>query len=40
MSGPAGPELIMANDGMYQTISNDPERDRMAVLVNLATYED
>ncbi|HET8549230.1 MAG TPA: hypothetical protein VFL57_14550 [Bryobacteraceae bacterium] len=47
MSSPAGkpvlvnaPETIIANDDQYQTVSNNPERDRSTVLVQLATYEE
>jgi anti-sigma factor RsiW len=35
-----GPETIIANDDQYQTVSNNPERDRSTVLVQLATYEE
>jgi hypothetical protein len=34
------PETIIANDDQYQTVSNNPERDRSTVLVQLATYEE
>jgi hypothetical protein len=34
------PETIIAGDEMYQTVSNNPERDRSTVLVQLATYDE
>jgi hypothetical protein len=34
------PETIIASDEMYQTVSNNPERDRSTVLLHLATYDE
>jgi anti-sigma factor RsiW len=42
-SGPVlinAPEAIIANDDQYQTVSNNPDRDRSTMLVQLATYEE
>jgi anti-sigma factor RsiW len=42
-SGPVlmnAPETIIANDDQYQPVSNNPERDRSTMLVQLATYEE
>jgi anti-sigma factor RsiW len=34
------PETIIASDDQYQTVGNNPDRDRSSVLVKLATYEE
>lgn len=34
------PEAILADDAQYQTVSNNPDKDRQAVLVTLASYQE
>jgi predicted anti-sigma-YlaC factor YlaD len=36
----SAPEVIMADDQKASTVGTDPQKDREAVLVNLATYQE
>jgi predicted anti-sigma-YlaC factor YlaD len=36
----SAPEMIMAGDQKASAVGSDPQKDREAVLVNLATYEE